>query len=223
MDDNIGIALVAMLFAAMGLFALPRRVADERRIRDETERMRHLAHHDSLTGLGNRMLLDGRLEGALARAARTDTQIAFIAIDLDRFKQVNDQHGHHTGDETLKRVADAILSSIRTGDTAARIGGDEFAVLQEGGDQPFAAMALAERISERIRNTVSNDDRLQQVSASIGIAVFPDDSIDASMLRRQADMAMYRAKAMGRDQYSIYANSGRGREIDDPEKALILS
>lgn len=206
-DANTAIAVTAMAFAAMGLLALPRRMELERSHRDETDHLRHLAHHDPLTGLPNRNMLRDRLEGALARAARNTTQVAFLALDLDQFKPVNDVHGHEAGDEVLRLVAAALTDSVRAGDTAARVGGDEFAVLQEGGEQPFAAMLLAERVRESIRRATAGDERMRGISASIGVAIYPDDSVDASMLRRQADMALYRAKALGRDRCSIYAET----------------
>jgi len=211
-----------MLFAAIGLAALPWRIAIERRLREETERMRHLAHHDPLTGLPNRILLDQQLDGAIARAARQKTQVAFLAIDLDHFKPVNDTHGHDAGDDVLRSVAATLAAAVRAGDLAARIGGDEFAIVQEGGEQPFAAMLLAERISERLRQELRGDERMRGITASIGIAIHPDDSVDSAMLRRQADIALYRAKALGRDRCSIFAETD-GESVVNPTRERVAA
>ena len=160
----------------------------------------HHAFHDSLTGLPNRVLLLDRLAQALARAARAGTDVAVLFLDLDGFKTVNDSLGHAAGDELLEAVGARIASCVRGGDTAARFGGDEFAVLLEGANDAEVAVA-AQRILGSLADPFAIAGREVFVSASIGIAVGSDESDD---MLRNADLALYRAKAKGKGRYEVF-------------------
>jgi diguanylate cyclase (GGDEF)-like protein len=163
--------------------------------------MVHQALHDALTGLPNRALFGDRLEHALQRAERTGTIVAVLFLDLDRFKTVNDSLGHAAGDELLCAVAGRIGDCMRGADTAARLGGDEFAVLLEDLSSSDEAVRVAERIIELLRTPVVLAGREVFASASIGIATGTHPDGD---LLRQADVAMYRAKAEGKGRYALY-------------------
>ncbi len=173
------------------------------------EKLYFQAHYDSLTGVPNRALLRDRLEGALARARRTSGQVAVLFLDLDRFKQVNDSFNHAGGDQLLKRTAETLLSSVRDGDTVVRFGGDEFVVLMPdlpaGEPGTHAVVDVAERILAATREPFDIGDHRVQVTASIGCALFPRDAGGFDALMRNADAAMYHAKAQGKGTYRFYA------------------
>ncbi|MEY8878978.1 MAG: diguanylate cyclase, partial [Leptothrix sp. (in: b-proteobacteria)] len=164
----------------------------------------HRAQHDELTGLPNRLLLHDRLKLALSMARRSPCVLALLFIDLDRFKAVNDAHGHAVGDELLREVANRLLQNLRSSDTAARIGGDEFVVLlpriEHVGDAARVATHLIEVLSRPYKLSLCTAD----VGASIGIACHPQDGDDEAMLMRHADTAMYRAKQLGRSQAQFF-------------------
>ena len=166
-----------------------------------TERIEHLAHHDTLTGLANRNLLTERLESAVARGARYDRQFAVMWIDLDRFKRVNDTFGHEAGDIVLKEVAVRLQSKLRTADTVARMGGDEFVVLVEEMRSREDVDTVAQKILASLDEEFSVNGARCELGASIGIAFFPGDGNDADSLLKNADDAMYRAKGSGRNAY----------------------
>jgi diguanylate cyclase (GGDEF)-like protein/PAS domain S-box-containing protein len=168
------------------------------RLRSE-ERTRYEALHDPLTGLANRTLLRDRLEHALARRERGATAALFV--DLDNFKQVNDAHGHATGDTVLVEIARRLHTAVRPGDTIARFGGDEFVAVCEGIDVE-AALAVARRLQDAIELPLKTDDLEHKLSASIGIAL--GDS-DPDALLADADAASYRAKAAGRGRIEVFA------------------
>lgn len=157
----------------------------------------HLAYHDTLTGLPNRRLFLERLERALVRARRYGTVVALMFIDLDGFKAVNDNFGHEAGDELLRQVAKALQLAVRSSDTVARFGGDEFNILIED----VGHSAEVRGIAEKINSTLSGSGKLQHetllVAASIGVAIFPEDALDATNLIKCADKAMYEAKSAG--------------------------
>lgn len=157
------------------------------------ERLRHLATHEPLTGLANRQEFIRRCRAALCRAAENGTQAAVMFIDLDGFKDINDCHGHASGDELLCLVASRIAKVLRHGDVAARLGGDEFAVLQAGIDGDVAAACLAERLSSALAAPFSAPVSAPGFGASIGVAVSHGET-DAEALLAQADQAMYEAK-----------------------------
>lgn len=164
----------------------------------------HLARHDSLTDLPNRTLFQERLDHALARAARSDEAVAVLALDLDRFKAVNDLFGHVEGDRVLKVVAEILKRSVRSVDTVARIGGDEFVILQLGSGQPDGARQLSERILETLREEMDPAMDPMAVGVSIGVALYPQDGEDGEALRHAADIALYRAKSAGRGVAAFY-------------------
>ena len=157
-----------------------------------------LARHDALTGLANRRVLASRIEDTLAQSADHDLAMAVLVVDLDRFKPVNDLHGHAAGDKVLCEVALRLESVLRPGDTAARLGGDEFAVLLQFEPGADAPQRMARRIQAVIATPVEIDARTVSVGASIGIAMGPADGGDAEALLRAADLAMLKAKSDGR-------------------------
>jgi diguanylate cyclase (GGDEF)-like protein len=161
------------------------------------ERLVFDARHDALTGLPNRTLADDRLGQALARARRRQQPFAVVCIDLDGFKSINDNLGHHAGDELLRVVAVRLRGRIRHADTLARIGGDEFLAVIEECSGAEAAQAVADSLISALQEPVAIDDTTVSISGSIGIAMYPADGDQASDLERNADHAMYRAKACG--------------------------
>jgi len=172
---------------------------------DVTERRatEHMAHHDTLTDLPNRALLRIQLERALRLATR-DQQIAVLFLDLDKFKGVNDTLGHHIGDALLKTVAERLRGCVRETDIVARLGGDEFVVVQTLTEQPSDAAALAARIREAIIAPCDLDGHHVIIDTSIGITLAPYDGTAADQLIRNADMALYGAKASGRGTYRFF-------------------
>jgi diguanylate cyclase (GGDEF)-like protein/PAS domain S-box-containing protein len=176
---------------------------------DVTERRRseakiaHMALHDALTGLANRVLLNEQLQQALARVKRGDI-VAVHLLDLDHFKHVNDTLGHPSGDKLLREVADRLRVLVRETDTIARMGGDEFAILQAAIAQPADATALARRVIETISEPYDLDGRQVVVGTSVGIAIGPTDGLATDQLMRNADLALYRAKDDGRGTYRFF-------------------
>ena len=178
-------------------------ISDRKRIEAE---IRHLAHHDALTGLANRSLLDARLQQAIADARRCGQHLAVLFIDLDRFKNINDSLGHHIGDELLVQVAERLRAEVRESDTVARLGGDEFVIALQG----LSGASDAARITEGLLETLSAPYQVGgselHATPSIGISLFPDDADDANALLRNADTAMYHAKAVGRANYQFFTD-----------------
>ncbi|HXA28983.1 MAG TPA: EAL domain-containing protein [Candidatus Angelobacter sp.] len=168
------------------------------------EEMRHLAYHDSLTGLPNRALFTEHLERALARARRGGSRVTVLFLDLDRFKMVNDSLGHAAGDELLVAVGQRLRSCLRATDVAARLGGDEFAILAEDSEGVTDADVVAERILEALREPISVHGRELSVTASVGVAVSGCADGNAEALLRNADLAMYRAKVDGLGRYLVF-------------------
>lgn len=176
---------------------------------DVTERRRaeakiaYMAHHDALTELPNRLQLYKQLRQMLAMTRR-GTQVAVFCLDLDRFKDVNDAHGHPFGDLLLKAVADRLRQCIRDADIAARLGGDEFAIVQAGSSQPTDATSLASRLIEVVGAPYELGGRQVTVELSIGIALAPGDGLDPEQLLKNADTALYRAKSDGHGLYRFF-------------------
>ena len=184
-----------------------RRVLAVRDISERKEaaaRIAHLAYHDTLTGLPNRAVFAEHLARNVERAAAEREPLAVLCIDLDGFKAVNDIHGHPAGDELLIGVAHRLRAVVRGHELVARLGGDEFAIVQQGGSQPAHAGLLCERLLAAIAEpfTVAGQD--VRVSASVGVAVFPTDAATPTDLIKNADMALYRAKAEGRGLARFY-------------------
>ena len=163
----------------------------------------HMAHHDALTGLPNRVLLRQKVEEALARVQR-GAKLTMLCLDLDLFKSINDTLGPSVGDLLLKAVAGRLLDCVRQSDTVARVGGDEFVILQNQIETPQQADSLARRLIEAIREPFELDGHQVVVNASVGIAIAPNDGADADKLLKNADTALYRAKAEGRGLYRFF-------------------
>ncbi len=168
-------------------------------------RIRHLAHHDQLTGLPNRALLQDRLRQALALARRDGSRIGLLLLDLDHFKDFNDTLGHPAGDWLLRAVTERLGAAVRPSDTLARLGGDEFAVVQPGLEGPEGAAALAQRLVDTLAAPFVFETQEVHASVSVGVAVAPDDSEDADELVRKADLALYQAKQDGRGRSRFFA------------------
>jgi diguanylate cyclase (GGDEF)-like protein/PAS domain S-box-containing protein len=172
-----------------------------------TERLAWQAQHDDLTGLPNRRLFDDGLRHALATAARRGEGLGLLFVDLDRFKQVNDTLGHALGDEMLRVVAERLRAAVRPADTLARMGGDEFTVILPGLTQPQEAVRAAKRVLEALREPIEVEGHELFVSGSVGIATYPQDGGDSATLQRSADIAMYRAKANGRNGFQCFTSA----------------
>ncbi|UZE23984.1 EAL domain-containing protein [Pseudomonas sp. B21-056] len=173
-------------------------------IKDSQHELAHLAHHDPLTGLPNRVLFSDRAEQALASAQLHKRGCALLLVDLDHFKNINDSLGHAVGDELLKGVAERFQALFAPGVTLARLGGDEFAVLMENCSQPGQAAVQAQRILDVLKEPLRFDGRALFINASIGISLFPGDALSAGQLLRNADSALFKAKSAGRDSYALY-------------------
>jgi diguanylate cyclase (GGDEF)-like protein len=182
----------------------------------------HLAHHDALTGLGNRLLFHKQLSDALAQRQHNGSDLAVLFIDLDGFKTINDTLGHATGDVLLKHLAARLRNNLRETDKIGRLGGDEFAIIQFGNEQPMEATTLAARLIELVATPFNIDDQILTIGASIGIAVAGGDYHDSAQLLRAADLAMYRAKADGRGRYRVFEPQldRQAQERRDLEAAL---
>jgi diguanylate cyclase (GGDEF)-like protein/PAS domain S-box-containing protein len=178
--------------------------------RDVTERkqaearIKHLAHHDPLTSLPNRRLLNDRMHQALAQARRFQRSMALAFIDLDEFKGINDTLGHDVGDELLKVVATRLTNCVRAGDTVARMGGDEFVIILSEIARVEDARRVAHKVMESVALPIQVRGYKLHVTASIGISLYPADAADGETLMKHADVAMYRAKQMGKNGYAIY-------------------
>ncbi|OLF56407.1 phosphodiesterase DibA [Pseudomonas chlororaphis] len=173
-------------------------------IKDSEHELAHLAHHDPLTDLPNRLLFTDRAEQALASAQIHKRGCALLMVDLDHFKMINDSLGHNVGDRLLKAVAQRLQGMFGPGITLARLGGDEFAVLVESCAQPGQAAVLAQRIIDGLKQPFLMDDNQLFINASIGISLFPSDALSAEQLLRNADTALFKAKSAGRDSYALY-------------------
>jgi diguanylate cyclase (GGDEF)-like protein/PAS domain S-box-containing protein len=169
------------------------------------ERIYRLAHHDSLTGLENRLALNLRLEQELAHARRAREPLAVLYIDLDHFKKINDSHGHHAGDQLLVGAAQRMKDLLRDVDTLARLGGDEFVILLGGPLTPDSVTAVAVRLVESLQQPYHLGGVTAHSGASVGVALFPDDGQDAATLLRHADTAMYAAKREGRNNFQFFS------------------
>lgn len=175
------------------------------------ERMQHLAHHDLLTSLPNRVLFTEHLSHALAQATRGQESLALMLIDLDRFKQVNDTLGHAAGDQVLIATTQRIRECLRASDLVARLGGDEFAVILSDFADPGAAGLVADKIVQSVSQPIWVEGASVTVGASIGIAVFPAHGRGGDELMANADMAMYSVKQQGRNGYRYYEKGDRKR------------
>ena len=192
-------------------------------LRDVTEsylqekQIAHMALHDRLTNLPNRVLLEERMERAISQAMRREHKVAALFIDLDNFKQVNDVHGHKAGDQLLISIATILKESLRDSDTIARWGGDEFVVLLENLQQENEACNTAEKLLAAIQEKALVEYIDSRVTLSIGMAVFPDDADSSENLLVQADKALFFAKSQGRNNVQIYSRM-RVNGVDSQEE-----
>ncbi len=168
------------------------------------EKMNHLAQHDFLTGLPNRMLLRERLTQAIGMAIRHSKQLALLFLDLDEFKQINDTHGHGVGDHLLQDVAAEVKACVRGTDTVSRHGGDEFVILLSEIEERQDAIHVAEKLLAQFALPRTIDGHELQVNLSIGISVYPENGVDAETLMHNADTAMYTTKGNGRNSYQFF-------------------
>lgn len=176
-------------------------------IKESQQRLEYQAQHDPLTGLPNRLMLGVLAERALDRARRANTTVALLLLDLDRFKDVNDSHGHAAGDELLEQVAARLVSRLRSVDTISRLGGDEFTVLLESVRHPAdAARVASELVASLSEPYALSSNREALVGVSIGIAVFPEHGETLEELLQHADTALYRAKAQGRGRFVFFTD-----------------
>lgn len=188
----------------VGMWAIVRDIT-ERKLADA--QIHHLAHHDSLTGLPNRMALRQRLEQVMATARREDTGVAVMLVDLDRFKSINDTLGHMVGDQLLIEVAQRLKNAVRENDVVARLGGDEFIVVVTNIIAPEAVSGVAGKIQAAVSQPYAIEGHQLHTTPSVGISLFPADGDNAETLIRHADAAMYEAKSEGRNNWQYYSDS----------------
>jgi diguanylate cyclase (GGDEF)-like protein len=169
------------------------------------EAVQFVATHDALTGLPNRVLFNQSLDRALALAKRHERRLAVLFIDLDRFKLINDTLGHDAGDTLLMEVAQRLTGSLRASDTVARLGGDEFVVLVEEVSEPATIIDIAQKLIHALAEPLTLSGHEYRVTASVGISSYPDDAADIQGLLKNADIAMYRAKEQGRNNFQFYS------------------
>lgn len=196
---------------AMRMTGVSENITERKAAEDRAE---FLATRDPLTGLPNRMLLNDRLEQGIAAAARSKKKLAFMFIDLDRFKFINDSLGHHIGDELLKQVASRLTSCVRATDTVARLGGDEFAVILEDLKDEAGVRQVAENMISGLAAPIFTGNLQLNTSGSIGIGVFPDDGRDSATLMKNADAAMYHAKEKGRNNFQFFSADMNTRVLE---------
>ena len=186
----------------------------EAQLLEKQQHLDHLAHHDQLTGLPNRLFLAAHLPGAIEEARSARQMLAVLFLDLDRFKHINDSRGHETGDKLLKTVAQRIRESMRTEDVVVRMGGDEFIVVLKNVQSADQVLEAASRINEALSKPVIVDGRPLVTTVSVGVSVFPRDGTDMGELLRHSDTAMYQAKDRGRNNYQLF-NPSMDRKLKE--------
>lgn len=178
------------------------------------EKMHHLAHHDALTGLPNRTLLLDRLDQAISRSRWHERKVAVMFLDMDRFKVINDSLGHDFGDKLLQRVAERLTQCVRDGDTVARLGGDEFAIVLNDVASVEDVDVVANKVLDVMQQAFQLDERELFVTTSIGVSLFPDDSDNSQTLLKKADVAMYHAKAEGKNNVQFYSDEDESKALE---------
>lgn len=179
-------------------------------LKEHQQQLEQIAHYDALTGLPNRVLFAERLQQAIIRSQRRRDRLCVAYLDLDGFKQINDLHGHDSGDALLRVVAQRMRNVLRESDIIARLGGDEFVVVLPELNAAEDCIPVLERILAAAATTVQVRSKALQVSASMGVAIFPEDGVDGELLVRQADQAMYAAKQAGRNRYRFNGQDRMG-------------
>jgi diguanylate cyclase (GGDEF)-like protein/PAS domain S-box-containing protein len=179
----------------------------ERALLANQGRLSHLAHHDALTGLLNRLGLETQLPGMVSEARRTGKFVAFLYLDIDHFKKINDISGHDFGDQLLKVAAERLRASVASTDLVVRMGGDEFVVVAGALPDADAASGIAQRVREKLALPIDLNGREINVTSTVGVSVFPDDGADYLVLLRNADVALYEAKEAGRDTFRRFVRS----------------
>ncbi len=194
----------------------------EERLRKNEKHLQHLAHHDYLTDLPNRLLFRDRLEQAMGMAGRSGKKVAVLVLDLDRFKKINDSLGHQMGDRLICAVAERFRDLLRKTDTVARFGGDEFAMIMPEFKTQKQLLTFVEKVLSSLQTPFNIENHLLYVSSSIGVSIYPDDGATEEILVTSADVAMYRAKEQGRNNYRFYTPemNARAREFLALESAL---
>jgi len=172
---------------------------------EQTQKLKHQAHHDPLTNLPNRTLFQDRLSQSIITAKRNNEMFALFFIDLDQFKKINDSLGHHIGDEVLVEAAKRLQSTLREEDTLSRLGGDEFTIIIKDVKHIQDASVVAQKIINVMKEPMNIDNHLLYISSSIGISIYPDDATTSNNLIKYSDAAMYKAKDEGRDNYQYYS------------------
>ncbi len=184
-------------------------LSDITSIKRHEEKVVHIAYHDILTGLPNRLLISERLNQALAQAERSEQMLVVCYLDLDGFKPINDTFGHHAGDRLLVEIAKRMEESVRINDTVGRLGGDEFVILLTNIESIEEYQIVLQRVIDAINKPIILDESdAVKVGASMGITIFPSDNSDPDTLLRHADQAMYQAKKLGRNRINIFASEG---------------
>ncbi|TDY01767.1 GGDEF domain-containing response regulator [Thiohalophilus thiocyanatoxydans] len=181
---------------------------DSSQSQEFTEKMAHLAQHDFLTGLPNRMYLTENLPQMIGHASRHHKQVALLFLDLDNFKDINDLHGHAIGDRLLQSVAVRLTKRVRASDIVSRLGGDEFVIMLTEIDKPQDAACVAEMLLTELTAPFNIENKELHIRLSIGISVYPDDGDNIETLLRFADAAMYKAKADGNNKYRFFYEPG---------------
>lgn len=176
----------------------------EQQLKEYQQHLEHLAHHDALTGLPNRLLFNDRLEQAVLKSKRTGKAFALFFIDLDQFKQINDKEGHEAGDRVLVHMAKNLKNCIRADDTIARLGGDEFTIILSSFNDSDDIERVAHKLIKSAQEKISIGSRVYQLTVSVGISLFPGDADNIKSLMQYADLAMYQVKEQGRNAYQFY-------------------
>jgi diguanylate cyclase (GGDEF)-like protein len=203
-----------LLLSGLAAYLVRRIFRDATTARAAAEEITHTAEHDFLTGLPNRLLLNDRIGQAIASAQRHRTEVALLFLDLDGFKHINDSLGHPIGDKLLQSVAKRLVACVRGADTVSRQGGDEFVALLAEVQHPEDAAVLARKMLQAVAEAHPIDRHDLHITTSIGVSVYPDDGLDAETLIKNADTAMYQAKANGRHGYQFFTPAMNVRAVE---------